>query len=68
MIARRRSLPTVFDDPPAEHFSRSIPRAVARRRSARLEAQIAAAEAEMNARVYQLHTLTPDEIRLVEAG
>jgi len=33
-----------------------------------VEADIAAAEAEMNARVYGLYGLTPDEIRLVEEG
>jgi hypothetical protein len=33
-----------------------------------VEAEIAAAEAEMNARVYRLYDLTPEEIRLVEAG
>ena len=33
-----------------------------------IEAEIAAAEAEMNARVYRLYGLTEEEIRLVEAG
>ena len=33
-----------------------------------VEAEIAAAEAEMNARVYRLYALTLDEITLVEAG
>lgn len=33
-----------------------------------VEADIAAAEAEMNAHVYRLYGLTPEEIRMVEAG
>ena len=33
-----------------------------------VEAELAAAEAEMNARIYRLYALTPDEIKLVEAG
>ena len=33
-----------------------------------VEADIATAEAEMNDRVYRLYGLTPEEIRLVEAG